>query len=160
MGRQLTWQARVRSAALPFKRERQERARAERSLLRLQVRERSRASRLPVTLPTCDGSGDAGGRPTVQGAGVTIRVHSAAANATVDYAFTLARKSSTSRLKSSGVSKLKPWLPPGIFTSFAPRNAAREHVGVAGRDQTVGVAGEHERRRLDLRRRSVVLVRP
>src|SRR5213076_3201874 len=30
------------------------------------------------------------------------------------------RKSSTARLKISGVSKLKPWLPPGTLTSFAP----------------------------------------
>src|SRR6185369_2353791 len=33
---------------------------------------------------------------------------------------TLPRKSSTAPLKTSGVSKLKPWLPPGTFTSFAP----------------------------------------
>src|SRR5262249_3221882 len=33
---------------------------------------------------------------------------------------TAARKARTSWLKSVGVSKLNPWLPPGIFTSFAP----------------------------------------
>src|SRR5262249_4276266 len=32
---------------------------------------------------------------------------------------TLARKASPAWLNGSGVSKLKPWLPPGTFTSFA-----------------------------------------
>jgi hypothetical protein len=61
------------------------------------------------------------------------------------------RKSSTAWLKRSGISMLKPWLPPGSGRASRPGMLFASTSEFAGAIRPIRVAGEHEGRRRDRR---------